>query len=167
MTICYVLKNFWKKGTFTQKEYLIGFLCWIVFHSLLDLVLAFIFRQNTFMLRTVISLVVMDLIFIRRLRAITQKKWIMVALVIGSLWLSTFLFLFFTLISTSKTENRFIQQDIEKTSAQINKFVEEKHLRKAKIEAQHLINLYENRFGKRTETTEELKNLLSIKLGVL
>ena len=78
---------------------------------------------------------------------------------------STFLFLLFALIGTPREENRFIQQDLELTSSKINRLVGENKLHEAKIEARHLINLYENLFGKRAEETEELKKLLSLKLG--
>lgn len=164
MTVRYVLNGFWKKGTFTGKECLIGLVLCLMINSVIDLPIAFIFGRYSRYVRTLILLVMMELILFKRIKAIAKHPIFVFVLMICSLMLNFFMFFIVAGTSTQWTENRYVAKDLENTIENINKFTKKNEINKAKREATHLLNLYQSYFGKYADETDEIRKLIAIKI---
>ena len=164
MIVGYVLNGFWKKGTFTGRECLIGLVLCLLLNSIIDLPLAFLFGRSAMYLRALIMLVMMELILFKRIKAIAKNPLIIVVFMVCSLFLNVFMFFIVAAIPTQWTENRYVKKDLEDTSANINKFTKENNIFKAKREATHLLNLYYSHFGKCAEEIQEIEKVIAMKI---
>ena len=92
MTVGYVLNGFWKKGTFTGRECLIGLVLCLMLSSIIDLPMAFIFRRYSMYFRALIMLGMMELILFKRIKAIVKHPFFIFVLMLCSLVLNFWMF---------------------------------------------------------------------------
>lgn len=164
-TFLYVIKNLLKGGIFTRKEALIGYALCLVLNSLIDYPLAMTIGMGSWKVRTCINVILMTTVLIKSLRSFVKSRVLLIFMTMVSCIFFLFYHLIIACIGMNWIENKYVAKDLDVTCARINSLAEQGKIKQAKLEARHLLNMYHSYYGKKHPETQQMEELLALKLG--